>query len=62
MTIGDMVQAVQAANAELQRADSLADDLARLLVGRLRHVSPFVLARLKAELRDFNMQTKRWMR
>lgn len=41
-------------------ADSAAESMAELLHGRLRHVSHHQLARLKRELRDFNMHTGEW--
>ena len=46
---------------ELNRAvDAQANALADLLEGRLQHVSNSRLARLKRELRDFNIHTGRW--
>ena len=63
MTIEEMRAAVEAAEAEIRRANVVATEMARVLVGRLRHVrSPWVLEKLKRELRDFNMQTGTWMR
>lgn len=54
-------QAVAEAKEQLRAADTVADAMARLLVGRLRNVdSGYALATLKAELRDFNACTKRW--
>lgn len=37
-----------------------ASRMARLLVGRLRHVSEWHLKALKRELRDFNIHTGTW--
>lgn len=60
-----MEQAVDAANAELRRADAVAEKMAKLLVGRLRKISDTwsghkTLAALKRELQDFNAQAARW--
>lgn len=41
-------------------ADQNANTMAELLDGRLRHVSGWKLARLKRQLRDFNIQTRTW--
>lgn len=61
MTLTDMERAVNDANATLSRADTLADQLARLLIGRLKRVSSgYVLRSLKKELADYNMHTGAW--
>lgn len=61
MNIDQMNAAVDEAKATLQRADSVADKLARLLIGRLRKVSsPWVLRTLKKELANYNMRTSEW--
>lgn len=60
VTIRDMRIAVDRAKYTLDNADDVASDLARLLQGRLRHVSPYILKKLKKELRDFNMHTGNW--
>lgn len=53
--------AVAEATTTLRAADSVARDLASLLVGRLHHVhSPAHLAALKKELRHYNIHTGRW--
>lgn len=45
----------------MQRLDSNAGTLAEILVGRLRRANnSSALAKLKRELRDFNIQTHRW--
>jgi hypothetical protein len=62
MNTEDMRHAVQVANNTLAAADNVANDLARLLVGRLRRVSPYRLEQLKRELKNFNIHTGRWMR
>lgn len=53
--------AVRAAKTQLDAADSIANSMAGLLVGRLRHVyTPEHLKALKKELRGFNMTTGKW--
>lgn len=56
----DMRTAVSTAKYTLQAADRVADDMAELLRGRLRHVSVYRLQALKRELRDFDMHKKEW--
>lgn len=57
----EMRRAVESAEMQLRAADRASTDMARLLRGRLRKVdSPHVLAELKRELKDFNIQTKEW--
>jgi len=53
-------EAVNEARVIQRAVDKSATDLAWLLEGRLRHVSPDLVKRLKRELRDFNMHTGRW--
>jgi hypothetical protein len=49
------------ARDQLAAADNVAKNMARLLVGRLRHVhDERALAALKRELQDFNIQTGKW--
>ena len=57
----DTRAAVREANATLRAADTVANDMAELLRGRLGHVRPHILKQLKKELKDFNMHTQRWM-
>lgn len=52
--------AVDRAKLQMRAADACADDMARILRGRLRHVRPWNLEALKRELREFNMHTKEW--
>jgi hypothetical protein len=56
----DMRAALTHARETMRAADNVADGLAEVLVGRLRHVRPSVLAKLKRELRDFDMNRKDW--
>ena len=44
----------------MSQADSVADRMAGMLVGRLHKCSGYTLAKLKRELRDFNIQTHKW--
>lgn len=56
----EMKGAVRQAEATLRAADSVANDMASLLDGRLKNVSPWMLKRLKRQLRDFNIHTGEW--
>lgn len=48
------------ARSTLRAADSAANDMAGLLVGRLGHVDSRHLVALKRELRDFDMRRRCW--
>ena len=56
----EMRAAVSNAQSTLNAADEAAKTMAVLLKGRLRKVSPWVLAALKRELSEFNAHTKEW--
>jgi hypothetical protein len=58
----EMRGAVAEAKQTLAAADSVAGEMASLLVGRLRcaTVRSWDLKRLKKELRDFNIHTGTW--
>jgi hypothetical protein len=61
----DVRAAVSAAEFQLDAADSVAQNMAILLVGRLRlaskdHRGTAALKKLKRELRDFDMTTGNW--
>ena len=62
MDWSDFTSAVKAAKADVERGDSAIRELAELMCGRLRvaGISEDVLAGLKRELKDFNMQTWKW--
>jgi hypothetical protein len=60
MNWDDMNKAMGDAKAAFKRADNVANEMARLMVGRLRKCNPSTLRRLKRELRDFNMTTGEW--
>ena len=52
--------AVANAETQLRAADSVADKMAGLLVGRLRKVRGATLMRLKKELKDFDSRDCTW--
>lgn len=57
----EMRRAVVEAGDTLRAADSVANDLAWLLKGRLRHVgNTYTLTALKRELRDFDLTKRAW--
>ena len=60
MDLWDMRKVISQAENTLRGADEVATNAASILPGRLRKVSPHVLADLKRELRDFNMKTYAW--
>ena len=55
----DFTSAVRSAKSDVSRGDSAIRELAGLMVGRIRlaNIPGAVLAKLKRELRDFNLQT-----
>lgn len=55
-----MREAVNAAAKTMSAADNVAGEMARLLRGRLRKVSPWVLVQLKRELQEFDAHRKCW--
>jgi len=61
MSIFDDMRAAEVhARMTMQAADKVANDMAAMLKGRLRHVHSWNLAELKKELRDFNSRTREW--
>jgi len=60
----EMRNAFREAEATVHSADAVIEDMAIMLVGRLKQIKSYsgedALASLKTELRDFNIQTKRW--
>jgi hypothetical protein len=48
------------AKNQLDAADSICNDMAEMLCGRLLKVSSYELKKLKRELRDFNIHTGVW--
>jgi len=62
MNIHEMQQAVRDAKNTLSSADSQAEDMARILIGRLKKVgNSHILSTLKKELRTWNIHTGQWM-
>lgn len=56
-----MNQMVDEAQSTMDAADRVVWKLAKILIGRLRHVpSGWVLRQLKKELADYNMHTGQW--
>jgi hypothetical protein len=55
-----MREAMKEARQRIASADVVANDIAWMLKGRLRHVSDEALIALKRELSQFNSKTKRW--
>lgn len=61
MNWDDFRAAHNQAQLTIRQADSIAEDMARLLVGRLRKVgSDCTLKKLKRELAAYDAHTKRW--
>lgn len=60
MDIWEMRREINKAKATLRDADDVANQVASLLPGRLRHVSGSTLKQLKMELKDFNAHTFEW--
>ncbi len=56
----EMRAEVDSARITMRAADNVANDLASILVGRLRHVGISNLKKLKKELRDYNIHTGQW--
>lgn len=62
MNLESMKEAVEDARVTMVRADLMADNLAALLIGRLRYVSSSNLDQLKREISGFNLRTWEWKR
>lgn len=65
MRFNEMVEAMTEAETNFILADEQAEKMAKLLRGRLRRAAASYrgaqfVADLKRELRDFNIQTRRW--
>jgi len=65
MDMHEVVEAIEDAQLTLRKADRVAGNLVKLLVGRLRSAGSSweirkTLADLKRELRDYNATTLRW--
>lgn len=55
-----MREAMEEARRVNNAADAYANQMAEMLNGRLKCVSSHHLARLKRQLRDFNIHTGKW--
>lgn len=51
---------IRQAESDIRSVEALADDMAQMLVGRLRMARQYWLKKLKHELRDFNICTGKW--
>jgi hypothetical protein len=67
MTYDEMFKAIEEAKQTISIAETQAHNMAKFLVGRLRMVNRAgywgehdTLCKLKRELRDFNITTRRW--
>jgi len=56
----EMRDAYKEAERQINAADAVTSDMARMICGRLRKVPTGTLNRLKRELRSFNIHTGRW--
>lgn len=56
----EMRAALREAEYTLDAARSVAAQMASMLTGKLRNCEPGTLARLKRELRNFNIHTGTW--
>lgn len=55
-----MRQAMREANATMSAADSVANQMADMLIGRLRKCQSWYLKKLKKELSQYNAHTGKW--
>ncbi len=62
LTFTETRNAIQDARATIGSGDAMIRDIALLITGRLRQgrVDHVVLAALKKELREYNIQTRKW--
>ena len=51
---------INEARQTIINADELANSIADILPGRLKHVSSYTLKQLKMELKNFNAHTCEW--
>lgn len=56
----EMREAMSEADGTMKAGDNVADQMARMLCGRLRRVPVFVLVTLKRELTSFDAHRKTW--
>jgi len=60
MKLDEMIIAVNEAETAIREAETIKDQMAKLLVGRLRGVNPSFLRLLKKELKGFNANVGEW--
>jgi len=60
MNYTDFNEAVRDAKNTLDKADEAVRQTGNLMVGRLRKINPYILAKLKKELQQFNAKTQTW--
>ena len=60
MDLYAMRREINQAGTVLRNADNVANDIAQLLPGRLKHVDSYTLKKLKIELKKFNAHTGTW--
>ena len=56
----EMSQAMREAREIMRVADAYADDMCRMLDGRLRHCSTYALKQIKSQLKNFNSKQGVW--
>ena len=60
MDWNDFDQAMKEAETTMKLGNGVANNMSRMLRGRLRHCDSAYLRALKREIRDFNMATGAW--
>ncbi|WGK93772.1 MULTISPECIES: hypothetical protein [Flavobacterium] len=60
MNFTEAQQAINDAKNTLNKADEMVRQLGSLMIGRLKQMRPYDLAKLKKELDAFNAKTKEW--
>lgn len=60
MTFEQVNEGMKDARTTLNKCDTVACDLADMLIGRLRNVTTYRLKKLKKELSQFNAATGKW--
>jgi len=60
MNYNEAISAINDAKNTLSKADMVVKETGHLMVGRLKQMSPYCLAKLKKELESFNAKTKEW--
>jgi len=60
MAFNEMDAAVSEAKATVARMDNYLNSMADMMDGRLRKISGHRLAKLKRQLRKFNIHTNQW--